>query len=447
MDHGHRITRDVARYLPHVLNPKNTRIIEYATSLPADIMSLNNDKDQERVAPFLQRAQLVGPDGTIVRVTAQVDDGAARNCISFKRWKDYGHCLSPLMPSPRALGVANGGRIWPQGRWFGEVSVGGVQVTGWFEVFPCNEAFDIILGKPWLHSVRAIHDYETDEIRIRTRGQETRIQNEDKAVIEMQEEAEMAEEKSAETVWREEEMARIARKTEKERNRKTAQLLRRAEQPLPFPGLGHSPLPYTEPKPRSPRPFPGEPPQQSPPAPIDGAARNIEKQQSEEERPNDRSEEEQLEDEWERINLIRMSDTPWAETRFAKYLSVDPLPETDTPEIDEDEEPMQDGPQELDSRQIEKRARQRANRLWNDTLAKAVRDNTEIPINSAPPTQTASAQRRQSDAVYRARWKLHQQAKALGNMLQVNIGPVGSETELKSLVTLRNTCQTVAEQT
>ncbi|KAJ7750673.1 hypothetical protein DFH07DRAFT_746042, partial [Mycena maculata] len=142
-------------------------------ALPAAIFSLDA-ADQEAVPPFWQRAQLLGPDGAIVRVTAQVDDGASRNCISLKRWKGYGHCLSALVPSKTRLGVASGGKIWPYGRRWGEVGVGGVRAAGWFEVFECGGAFDVLLGKPWLHSVRAVHDYETDEIRIRS-GTETAV--------------------------------------------------------------------------------------------------------------------------------------------------------------------------------------------------------------------------------------------------------------------------------
>ncbi|KAJ6538744.1 hypothetical protein B0H10DRAFT_1624766, partial [Mycena sp. CBHHK59/15] len=117
--------------------------------------------------PFYQRAQLYGPDDSVVRVTAHVDNGAMRNCISLARWKGYGHCLSPLVPSVTRLSVASGRKIWPYGRWWGEVAVGGVRASAWFEVFECGGAFDIILGKPWLHSVRAVHNYETDEIQIR----------------------------------------------------------------------------------------------------------------------------------------------------------------------------------------------------------------------------------------------------------------------------------------
>ncbi|KAJ6477606.1 hypothetical protein C8R45DRAFT_833381, partial [Mycena sanguinolenta] len=127
--------------------------------------------------PFLQRIQLLGPSGAIVRATGQVDDGAMKNCISRRRWEGYGHCLSPLVPSTTRIRVASGERITPMGRWWGDVQVGGVKVAAWFEVWDCTDAFDVILGKPWLHAVRGIHDYDTDAIRIQTEDSEAVICN------------------------------------------------------------------------------------------------------------------------------------------------------------------------------------------------------------------------------------------------------------------------------
>ncbi|KAF8125671.1 hypothetical protein K438DRAFT_1487010, partial [Mycena galopus ATCC 62051] len=64
------------------------------------------------------------------------------------------------------------------GRWWGEVSVGGVSATAWFEIFECGGAFDVLLGKPWLHTVRATHNYVTDELHICLQGRETVLSNE-----------------------------------------------------------------------------------------------------------------------------------------------------------------------------------------------------------------------------------------------------------------------------
>ncbi|KAJ7790601.1 hypothetical protein B0H14DRAFT_3501451 [Mycena olivaceomarginata] len=76
------------------------------------------------------------PANAKVRLTAQVDNGALRNCMSLARWKHQ---------RPQVLA----------GRWWGEVSVGSVSAFASFEIFEWDGAFDILLGKPWLHSVRA----------------------------------------------------------------------------------------------------------------------------------------------------------------------------------------------------------------------------------------------------------------------------------------------------
>lgn len=47
-----------------------------------------------------------------------------------------------------------------------------------FEVFDSKGAFDMILGKPWLRAVEAIHAYATNTITIKANGQQAKIGNE-----------------------------------------------------------------------------------------------------------------------------------------------------------------------------------------------------------------------------------------------------------------------------
>ena len=46
--------------------------------------------------------------------------------------------------------------------------MGGIEAKSAFEIFDCKGAFDVILGKPWLRKVCAIHNYFTDTITIGT---------------------------------------------------------------------------------------------------------------------------------------------------------------------------------------------------------------------------------------------------------------------------------------
>lgn len=73
--------------------------------------------------------------------------------------------------------MANGSRIVPVGQWYGTVRIGNVGSPSWFEVFECDSAFDVILGKPWLKAVKAIHNYSTDEITITYDGNSNTIPN------------------------------------------------------------------------------------------------------------------------------------------------------------------------------------------------------------------------------------------------------------------------------
>jgi hypothetical protein len=133
--------------------------------------------DSEKPKPFLQRIQLKGKNGTIVRATGQIDDGAMKNCISLDRWERYGHCLDALTKSNVIISVANSTEIESKGTWTGIVQVGGTGAPSRFEIFDCKGAFDVILGKPWLKAVRAQHNYVTDEITIGKEGEQEVITN------------------------------------------------------------------------------------------------------------------------------------------------------------------------------------------------------------------------------------------------------------------------------
>jgi hypothetical protein len=152
-------------------------VLWYNSDTTTRILAMANTENEERSLPFLQRIQLAGPGDYTVRATGQVDDGAMRNCISKKRWENYGHCLNPLEPSTTRIRVANGSKITPMGCWTGTVKVGKVGARSSFEVFDCGDAFDVILGKPWLKAVKAKHDYSTDEITISHNGESDIISN------------------------------------------------------------------------------------------------------------------------------------------------------------------------------------------------------------------------------------------------------------------------------
>ena len=75
-------------------------VYPYETPLEALILSMATADPDSKTRPFLQRIQLQGPKGTIVRATGQVDDRAMRNFISKIRW-DSG----AVQPLPRTNGT------------------------------------------------------------------------------------------------------------------------------------------------------------------------------------------------------------------------------------------------------------------------------------------------------------------------------------------------------
>ena len=103
---------------------------------------------------------------------AVIDGSAMRNIICTSKWHTWKHWLAPLNPSKVTLSVADNHPIPSEGRWMGTVSVAGVETMQEFEVFDTNGAFQIILGKPWLSHVQAVHEYGTDQITIKKGGRQ-----------------------------------------------------------------------------------------------------------------------------------------------------------------------------------------------------------------------------------------------------------------------------------
>ncbi|KAJ6615691.1 hypothetical protein B0H10DRAFT_2220174 [Mycena sp. CBHHK59/15] len=273
----------------------------------------------------------------------------------------------------------------------------------WFDVFDCRGAFDVILGKPWLHSVRAIHNYENDEIQIRTEDEEAILQNEPAGAAEAEEslvtegandeakegaeehevEDTMVEETEAESVlgveeqWKRDELIRIARRrrrNERERQRswndELSNLYRSWTRVLTS----------SENRPKTPRaaPIPGVP---SPPAPQRPSDRRERRVSSTQQSRALKEEEHQIDEEYARISLVQ-TYAPWAETRFAKYLAVDTMADVDTDYEDsrEDEHlPIANGDALAPPnwRRRAKRLRHAQNRLWNDTVAAALSENAD----------------------------------------------------------------------
>ncbi|KAF8492473.1 hypothetical protein JB92DRAFT_2751694 [Gautieria morchelliformis] len=110
--------------------------------------------------------KLHGSHGQVIRAQAVVDGGAMRNTMCALRWDQWKRRMTPTRTSEVTLRVADNHKIRSKGCWVGEVTVANITKTQSFEIFESHGAFEVILGKPWLQAVKAMHDYEADKLNI-----------------------------------------------------------------------------------------------------------------------------------------------------------------------------------------------------------------------------------------------------------------------------------------
>jgi hypothetical protein len=143
-----------------------------------DLYCVESEDKQHNSTPFLHTVQLQGPKGEIVRIKSTFDDGALVNAIDTNFFKEVEHRLTPLQTSGRILRMADG-RLRPsKGAWTGKVTVADVPKTGTFEVFDSNGAWLALFGKPLLEKFKAVHDYDSDTVKIPNNNGWKQLQNE-----------------------------------------------------------------------------------------------------------------------------------------------------------------------------------------------------------------------------------------------------------------------------
>jgi hypothetical protein len=162
---------DVSGYM------KSKHILPYNCPLPSSLFMMSTNHPHSKICPFHQQIQLSGPSQYAVRTTTQIDNGAMRNYIGKHIWDSYGHCFGSLSPTDAYISVTNNEHIPCTGLWSGDISLAGMKFHTHFFVFDCRGAFDVILGKPWLHKARTIHYYANDILSISTDTNTTVIGN------------------------------------------------------------------------------------------------------------------------------------------------------------------------------------------------------------------------------------------------------------------------------
>ncbi|KAL1693536.1 hypothetical protein GGG16DRAFT_48927, partial [Schizophyllum commune] len=133
--------------------------------------------ESRRTTPFACSVEFEGPRGEVVRAMAMKDDGAQVAAMDSVYYEERRHRLGPLRPSTKRLRMANGHVMSSEGRWEGMMRVAGARTLVAFEVFPSGGNWQFLLGKPLLESLRVIHDYASDTVRIPTSGEPIVIAN------------------------------------------------------------------------------------------------------------------------------------------------------------------------------------------------------------------------------------------------------------------------------
>ena len=144
------------------------------------------EDEKRRTEPFIHQVRFHGPQGEIVRVWANVDDGAMREVMSSATFKKVKHRLGTTLPSTQLLRVANGKIIRSEARWEGKIEVNGISANVAFEVFDSGGKWDFLFGKTLLETFKAVHNYESDEITVHGKGGNTTLHNRSHHTVQLQ---------------------------------------------------------------------------------------------------------------------------------------------------------------------------------------------------------------------------------------------------------------------
>lgn len=152
-----------------VTNTVSNVLTSITKSDVVDLFDIGANEVKEGIGntkPFRHRVHFHGPQGEVVRVWANIDDGAMKEVMSSDMFKRVKHKLGTGKPSSQLLRVANGVIVQSEAKWEGEIEVNGVRANVAFEVFDSGGRWDFLFGKTLLETFKATHNYELDEITI-----------------------------------------------------------------------------------------------------------------------------------------------------------------------------------------------------------------------------------------------------------------------------------------
>src|SRR6266481_2554849 len=150
-----------------VLDTEHDDVASYLAPTTDLLLAVNGQQpfNNDRHARVYHKwVHLQGPEGENIRIKAIIDGGAMKNTMCKRTWNAQQHRLGPLHPSRVTLSMADNHCILSEGKWAGVIEVAGTKMAQALEVFDSKGAFQVILGKPWLRDIQAIHRYRTDQI-------------------------------------------------------------------------------------------------------------------------------------------------------------------------------------------------------------------------------------------------------------------------------------------
>jgi hypothetical protein len=183
---GHTEQKDEHFAFKNTLADSNV-ITTTTESIVVDLFGIGAKEGRmKETRPFIHRVHFHGPQGEVVRVWANVDDGAMKEVMSSAMFNKVKHRLGTQKPSNQLLRLANGTIVQSEARWEGEIEVDGVRARVAFEVFDSGGKWDFLFGKSLLETYKAIHNYELYEIVLKENSKKTTLHNQSRTANQAQ---------------------------------------------------------------------------------------------------------------------------------------------------------------------------------------------------------------------------------------------------------------------
>ncbi|KAG1859494.1 hypothetical protein C8R48DRAFT_605610, partial [Suillus tomentosus] len=116
--------------------------------------------------PFMTQVNMYEEDGSSSGFHTHIDDRAMINVINAEAYHTASRRIGKLLPSTRVLRMADGSLVPSLCVWTGEIKWRTARTIVTFEVFPSGGSWKVLIGKPLLQQLHAVHDYTNDIISL-----------------------------------------------------------------------------------------------------------------------------------------------------------------------------------------------------------------------------------------------------------------------------------------